>query len=479
MSLSDLDKKYLISTKVLYLVLSIQFFTLHQFRSIFATEKFHIDKTQLGFYMGFLLFLTFFTNVGIAAMNDKFNRPKSLLVALIVSSCAFFQLFYIKSYSKSESYIFWIVMFFYLMLNSSIMPIFDKITLEYISKIPGIGAKTYGRQRMWGTIGYLIANFSVEMLAKKKVDGKTVYEFGKLQSFQLFSTFVATVCTLTLIKSPNVRTTTQNVFNGFLRLLSNFNYLFFILVIFLNGVCRASMTTYLSIYQTKVLELEGYKVNFPLILKPIEIFNNLPIFTCSFFGVLVEIILFFCSSSITTTFGLYWPLLIAQFAALLRFFCYYLLPPTHPHVYLFSCAFELLKGVNFGFTHISGVQLATLLCPPEVKATSQMIYYGVFVGIASMFSGVLFGPLFSTGKMEDENLAVSEKVGIFRKFYIFNILLTLLAIGMFVMKYGVSDRVLAFLPWKGAEKERKLAEKNKAEQEVIGGAEPEGKEEEV
>ncbi|KCZ76518.1 hypothetical protein H311_02480, partial [Anncaliia algerae PRA109] len=474
-----LDRKYLLSIKILYLVLSIQFFTLHQFRSIFATEKFNIDKSQLGFWMGLLLFLTFFTNVGIAALNDKFNRPKSLLVVLLVTSCGFFQLFYIDGYTKNQSYIFWIVMFFYLMLNSSIIPIFDKITLENLSKIPGIGAKTYGRQRMWGTIGYLIANFSVEKLAKKKEGEKTVYEFGKLQFFQIFSTIFATFCTLTLIRSPNTRATTSNVSRGFMRLLSNMNYLFFILVIFLNGICRASMTTYLSIYQTKILELKAYDVKIPLYLYPIKVFNDLPIFTCSFFGVLVEIILFFCSSAVTTIFGLYWPLLIAQFAALLRFFCYYLLPFDHNHVFLYSCVFELLKGVNFGFTHISGVQLATLLCPAEVKATSQMIYYGVFVGVASMFSGIIFGPLFSTGKMEDKNLPVSQKVPIFRNFFIFNIVLTLLAIGLFILKYGVSDKVLAFIPWKGAEKERKMAEKNQAEQEVIGGIEPQGKEEEA
>lgn len=92
MNIGSLERKYIISPKISYFVLSFQFYILHQFRSLFAREEFKIEESQIGMIMGVIYFLTFFTNLGIAAINDRFNRPKLLLMSLIAFSIIPFQL---------------------------------------------------------------------------------------------------------------------------------------------------------------------------------------------------------------------------------------------------------------------------------------------------------------------------------------------------------------------------------------------------
>jgi len=161
-----------------------------------------------------------------------------------------------------------------------------------------------------------------------------------------------------------------------------------------------------------------------------------------------EIVIFFFSESLISSFGLYWPLFFSQVAALVRFFAYYSLSPGNNHVFGLSFLFELLKGVNFGFTHMVGVQLASILCSSEVKATSQMVYNGTFVGLSSMVSGFLFGRVFRNITMDGKGVDDSVKDGIYHRFYIINIALTIAAIIAFVIKYGVVDKVLTLTPWR-------------------------------
>lgn len=437
------NKKYLISSKVLYLVMSMQFYVLHQFRSLFAKEVFDIKDSEIGLTMGFIYFVTFFTNLAIAAFNDRFNRPKSLLIFLILSSALSFRLFYIEYFVKIGKPTLIVVMFLYMMTNTPIMSILDKITLEYLSGIEGIGPRTYGRQRMFGTIGYLIMNLAVEILIKPK-DPSAKYNFGILKAFHIVTTSISVITAFCLIKSNSNVNTAQGIRKGFMGLLKNFHYMFFITIILLNGICRASMTNYLSVFFKNYLILKPCNIeSLPSPIKyPLSIFNKNPLFTCSSMGVFLEIIIFFFSEKITFFLGLYWPLLLSQVAALLRFIAYYYLRPVNSHTFAFSCLIELLKGLNFGFTHIVGVQLASILCPIEIKATSQMFYNGTFVGLASMLSGIIFSQIFKDVTMDSNKISSAEKDAVYSKFYITNIILTLVSIVAFLIKYGFIDGVL-------------------------------------
>lgn len=483
--ISNLNKKFLLSPKLLYFFINLQFYTLHQFRGNFATDYFKISKSQYGTFLGILLFTTFFTNILIATANDKFNRQRTCLVALLVLSCVFFQLFYVTPYITLFGSMFWVNLLLYLMFNTSIPPLLDKITLEYLNRTPGTSPRTYGKQRLWGTVGYLIANLFVEMSItkkgkKQKSGAKKEYDFSGLKYYQAITTCFAVFLSSILIKAGNTTHRRSDIMQSWKELIKNKPYVFFILIILLNGITRASMTMYLTIYLTDIVKLRGY----PLpetwnsaVLFSIGLVNNNPLATAAFFGVILELVILYNAQYITGRFGLYWPLLFAQAFQLARFAMYFALNPDSTHAFSFVCMFELMKGLNFGLTHICAVQIATLLCPQHLKTTSQMIYSGTFTGLASVFAGIIFGTIFSKDKMSAKDVKVGDKVGTFRLFYIYNIIFNIISLAMFVYRYGFVEKKLKFGVLAGREVGDEDIAKKKAIQESSSIGSDDGKDE--
>lgn len=470
--LHNLNRKFLLSPKVLYFFINLQFYTLHQFRGNFATDHFQISKQLYGRLLGIILFVTFFTNIFIATMNDKFNKQRFMLILLLSISCVFFQLFFVPSYITLYAHMFWVNLLFYLMFNTSIPPLLDKITLEYLSRMPNIGSKTYGKQRMWGTVGYLVANWVIEKSIAKQGNQKTKkeYNFFMLKYYQAFTTALAVFFSFMLISPGNTTHRRNDIMHSWKELIKNKAYMFFILIILLNGVTRAAMTMYLTIYLTDIVKLEGYELpsSWPGFVKStVNIFNNKPLATSSFFGVILEIVILYNSEFITTKFGLYYPLLFAQVFQLLRFLAYFLLNQDSTHAFAYICIFELMKGINFGLTHTSAVQIATKLCPSHLKTTSQMIYSGTFTGLASVIAGFLFGAVFSKDKMENKEMGA--RIGAFQMFFLINVLVNLFCIALFVWKYGFVDGVLRL----GGDRSEEVAgvkkKENKEPEEDSGG----------
>ncbi|KAM0674641.1 hypothetical protein GVAV_001828 [Gurleya vavrai] len=451
-TISRLNSEYLLSIKALYFFINLQFYTLHQFRGNFATDYFQISKQSYGTFLGILLFVTFFTNILIATGNDKFNRQRFCLISLLCISSFFFQLFYVDSYIKLFAGMFWINLLLYLMFNTSIPPLLDKITLEYLNRSPNASPRTYGRQRLFGTMGYLLANFLVEASISSKTGGtaagkKKEYNFSGLKYYQIITTIIAASLSFFFIKASDTVQRRNDILRSWKDLIKNNAYMFFILIILLNGITRASMTMYLTIYLTDIVKLKGYSLpeGWPSFLKStVNLINGNPLATAAFFGVILELVILYNASFITGKFGLYWPLLFAQLFQLLRFMLYFSLNHDSSHAFAFVCIFELNKGLNFGLTHICAVQIATMLCPPHLKTTSQMIYSGTFTGLASALAGFIFGTIFSKEKIQAKDINVSDKIGSFRLFYIYNIIINIVSIALFVFKYGIVDKVLTF-----------------------------------
>jgi hypothetical protein len=326
--------------------------------------------------------------------------------------------------------------------------------LEYLSKIPNVGSKTYGRQRMWGTFGYLSANMLIEKSIRREVKGEDKdYDWEPLKLYQVMTTLLSGIASFFLI-NPGARGTQRagrDIRSGWRELVTSPSYLFFIFIIFLNGVTRAAMTMYLTSYLKDILRLKGYPIpdNWPSVLKWIVgIFNNNPVSTTTMFGVSLEIVILYNSQYITSRFGLYWPLLFAQISQLLRFLFYYGMGYENPHAFIMVSVFELMKGLNFGFAHTSGVQLATTLCPAHLKATSQMIYQSTFIGLASMVAGFIFGSIFNEKKMKSKTSSIGDKVPMFKMFFFVNIIINSFSIAMFVWKYGLKDGKLSLDPFR-------------------------------
>lgn len=440
--LRRLDQDLLLTPKILYFFINLQFFTIHFFRTNFAVEKFKIDEGLFGKIAGICLFATFFTNIAMATFSDRLNKQRLYFFVMLLFNAIIFQLFFLIGTNKI---LYWGVFILYLITNNSMLPVLDKLTLEYLGRIPNVGTDTYGRQRLWGTIAYVVTTFIVDKIISEidPVSKKKSYNFDNIRIYNLLTSIIALSLILFLLKVSGRASVRRDISASWKLLLKNGQYFFFIFIILLNGITRGSMTLYLSTYFHSVVRLKQYVIS-PQIPRVIAfslgILNTSPSATVSFFGVLLEMVILYYAKIITNTVGLYWPLLLAQAAQLLRFMGYSLMHPNTKHAFPIICMLELFKGLNFGLTHVSAVQIATSLCPPHLKTTSQTIYSGTFVGLASIFSGLIFGSIMTDVKEKK----IDEQINVYKEMFNYNIGISVFCVLIFVAKYWFRDGLLTF-----------------------------------
>lgn len=474
-----IESKYLVAPKIVYLLVNLHFYGFHQLRFAFAKDKFGINDEDYGKFTGYTQFITFFTNILIGGLADRTKKYKPMMIGLVILSTVVFMSFYIEQLARMDMIVFWLLMLAYLASNNPKQPLLDKIMIEYLENFSALGPKSYGKQRLWGTLSLSLATYLCEWSITNK-DGS--FDFKYLIHYNLIATVLAAICVMLLIRSrrsnnennkettaiQNIENTSQqsnnsisnNEFNvtgqqpaqeqqnnrkyvAFLELFKNKEFMFFILVIFSNAVTRSALTIYLSIFHKEILKIKPYTIpsNIPAFPKSLLSFlNNKPIATLTTFGIVFEMLVMFVADKIIDKMGYFWPLIIAQIVSTIRFMSYYLISSSNEHVYGLSCIFELLRGIYFGMIHISSVHIAPKLAPKHLTATSQMMYQGTFSALGSLVSGYLFGDMFKS-KLSDVS-SDQERERIFKQIFLINTIISLATIIVCFIKYGLIDRVL-------------------------------------
>lgn len=140
-------------------------------------------------------------------------------------------------------------------------------------------------------------------------------------------------------------------------------------MVFLNGMARAVMTVFLSIFWKEL----GM--------------NSKQIAIGSIFGILLEVAIFFFGQRLVFM-GNYWMLILAQGAMVFRTWAYAVLPQTNAPLWVYWLV-ELSKGVAFGFTHSAGVKLASEAAPPGLEATAQALYTSIYSQLPAVIAGLI------------------------------------------------------------------------------------------
>ncbi|KAI5193215.1 hypothetical protein NEMIN01_2415 [Nematocida minor] len=425
----QLNSMLFLTPKLLYVAVNVEYFLFYNLRQTFLTSR-GIKDGQQTITLIVMLLSTFVSNMGIAYLADKLQRPKLILILCLLSSSVLFQFLLLPIPSIFCS----VVFILYSMLILSTLPLLDRLVLDYLQKVLEAPASLYGRQRMFGTLTYCMINYVVESLVfTRGTKDSKVGNYNNLSLLYIICAVIAGGLVYLLAPGDRVRRVTSSSSRNppqFTKVLKNPAYMFFLLIILMNGVTRGVMSMYLSSYYKNILNFNDFKPpsSLPTYLQwALDVFYANPMSTCSTFGIILEIMIFFSSEWLLGVFGLYWSFLFSQMAQGLRFFLYTFITETDPYRFEKCCAIEFLKGVNFGLTHLSGVQLAVLLVPSNLKSTSQMIYAGTFVCLGTV-AGVIAGHF----------LKIDTYEGVQR---IFNgcALLSLAAIGLIILKYGFID----------------------------------------
>ncbi len=190
-------------------------------------------------------------------------------------------------------------------------------------------------------------------------------EFNNLQSFDKMNE-----STDALINVPT-ESTTPVIKSPWKTLLTNANYMFFLLVVLLLGLARATMTLYLTVFWSNSMELSKMQIAY----------------AGAIFGMALEILVFFVAKYISPFLGNYWMLVIAQMAMALRCWAYYLIP-TEPGLVWLVYGIEMLKGLSFGMAHSAAIKIANECAPPGLEATSQALYNSVYVQLPTVIAGL-------------------------------------------------------------------------------------------
>lgn len=459
--------------KCLYFFVKMQIFSFYFFRAKFVTTRFDIDIGDYTKYVGVLLFATFFSNMVIAYINDRFKKPRTVLFTLLIGATLCFESFYFIPHDKTQ--IFWAAIAGYLIFETGVTPLLDYQCMNFLQHTAGTHTSSYGRQRLFGALAYLVTNYITENYCKT---GEKQFNFEMLRYMVPMLTLPGLIAIYFVVRnysSPRYQNQNketvietakeeneqqseqQGSFFSQLRvLMNNSNFIFFLFIILLNGITRSAIGMFLPHYQTTVLRLEPYELSdkIPLPLRNlIQPFNKNAISTSTSFGTLTEISFLFLSFNITKHFGMYWPLFFAQIAHLLRNLGYFLMPPDHKHTFLISCFLETAKGINFSLTHASGVQIAHALAPKHLKTTAQILYAGAFFSVSSLISGLTFGEMFKYMKRTSEGK--SDYVKSYNLFFSLNLCINLFFLSLFVVKYGLFDGELPISVFYGKKFEKK------------------------
>ncbi|KAH9386243.1 uncharacterized protein NEMAJ01_1139 [Nematocida major] len=427
----QLNSSLFLTPKLLYVAVNVEYFLFYNLRQNFLTSKGVKDGLQT-LTLVFMLLSTFFSNMGIAYISDKLQRPKSILMFCLFFSSLLFQVLLLPIPPVCVS----IAFIMYSMFILSTLPLLDRIVLEYLQKVMQAPASLYGRQRMFGTLTYCIINYLVEFLVfPRGTKNSQTGNYSSLCIPYIVCAAIAGGLVYLLAPADRVRRTTSSASRTrnppqFTKVLKNPAYMFFLLIILMNGVTRGVMSMYLSSYYKNILDFNNFKppTSLPLYMQSaLDVFYANPMATCSMFGIILEIAIFFLSKPLLGMFGLYWSFLFSQTAQGLRFVLYTYVTEKDPYRFEKCCAIELLKGVNFGLTHLSGVQLAVLLVPSNLKSTSQMIYTGTFVCLGTV-AGVIAGYFLKIDTFEGNQSMFTACA-----------LLSLAAVVLIILKYGILD----------------------------------------
>ena len=442
-----------VDLKLLYITMNFAYYSCYTFRAKFFDAVLKVNTGQYSYLAGALALLTFFASFGWSAFADAIKGHKLILLWSSLLAAMSFQLFLIRIEGSEVGRSIYIygVSALYVGFCAAMAPLLDKLVLEVLQSRPSKpGSNTkelYGRQRLWGTAAYGVITFATgplidclgynvifvqiaittvvflvygymilpsdSAMAAERQKRKELLELeeSKLGSNGLPKDHISPCPTpdptVALIDEKKKKER-RPIF----RLLTNAEYIFFLLVIFMNGFARAVLTFNLSKYQETHMGLNKFQVGI----------------TC-LFGIILEIALFFVSKWCLRRLGVYWMLLGAQFSMVARVWAYYVIP-AEPSMFYAVCAVELLKGINFGLMHSAGIQLAHRVAPKGLEATAQGLYTGVFTGLSAFAAGI-FGGLIN----DDEN-----KLPLF----MYTAIISTVALLIFLVKYALIDGVINF-----------------------------------
>ena len=288
------------------------------------------------------------------ALADATRRTRLLLgIAIAVTMSA------VLAISFTTTFLLLIpLVFLYAFNNSPIIPLVDSTVMDML----GERRTQYGRQRLWGAVGWGVTAPVVGWLIERNGLHWSFYAF-------LVDTFVVLLVVLQLPVS-NV-SLGGRFWDGIRQLLSDRRWMVFLGVAFISGLGGASINNFLFLHLKSLGASEGL----------------MGLFLTA--ATLSELPVFFFSDRMLRRWGARNLLTLSLFAFVLRALAYAFIPSAW-----LSLPIQLLHGLTFSITWAAGSTYARQIAPPGMGATAQSLFIATIFGLGGTAGALLSGTLY-------------------------------------------------------------------------------------
>jgi MFS family permease len=263
--------------------------------------------------------------------------------------------FAVLGLSASHTFI-WLMVFtgVYSFFSGTIIPLIDSTNFAALGK----RRENYGRQRIWGSIAYIVVTFIAGMILDR---------IGLVWVFYGCAIFMSILFVFLLFLPSRRVQLGGSIWSNIGALTRRTDWRFFTASLFIAGISIAGMNNFLGIY---IKSLGG---------------NDTLIGWVNSLSALSEVPVMFFGAALIHKFGEKKMLVISFFLYGVRFLLYSLMPGPY-----WALPIALIHGLTFGFYWVAGVIYANRMAPENMKATSQALFVAT-TSLANVISSPISG----------------------------------------------------------------------------------------
>ncbi len=290
---------------------------------------------------------------GVADATQQHRR-----LLLLAISCFLFAVFGL-SFATTLLWLIPLVVAF-AFFSAPIMPLVDNSVLEIL----GPRKQEYGKQRLWGAIGWGIAAALIGSITERYGLSWAFYGCLLIMSVNLFG---ATRLTISHAKLGS------NFWKNLRYFVTSWPWLIFLITIFVNGIGMSFTNNFLFLYMSS-LHASKTLMGFAL-----------------FAASLSELPAFFFADRLLRRWGSRGLLIAALLAQAARMFAYAAMPSPW-----FVLLINLLHGLTFSTMWVAAVNYTNEHAPAGLGATAQGVLSGLSMGLAGMVGALIGGVLYDS-----------------------------------------------------------------------------------
>lgn len=390
----DLDRKYLLSPKLLYYCLASIYYAAQYFRVRFCRVYFGLSVSEAGYVVTAMALTGCVSAPLVGMIADRMGRHRTILILMCALAAVSLELLLVQMPTASLELGYIVAIFAaYGAFLGGILPLTDYQTLKLLSEKFGASSTLYGRQRMMGTVAFSLNSWLVGILVDR-------FGYGTL----FYMAPILSVLSITVLllfgyadeagsrnappepktaSSPSPSRADQSssalapepqasvwVF------FTSFHFVFFLFSVLITGCGRQVIQLYLESLIKDNLGL-GASVTGASV-----IWSSILSITCLFFG-----------AEIVALLGVHPMLLLGMVAMGVRVGLYVFVRPS-PWAEWIVYSIEILNGISFGFTHLASVRFASQFAPRGLEATAQSIYLTFFMALPAVLCAFFGGRIY-------------------------------------------------------------------------------------